>query len=341
MIVIRCQNCRTRVQVPSPGIYRCHNCREIIEIKSEIPSGISAEGLPEVKTVKIADQLRGAAANPTTKPESDSPSAFCRRHPGKKALRTCRNCGDLICEDCSIRLENSYFCAECIRKIQENASVRAPGEDKNPPPGESSIPLENAEKDGYFHSFLNTVKKIFLDYARFYDNTGKNTHIKRAAIYGIIITFIYDLARFLAVNYFGLATEKPSGDLPPILKDIYNSYITPTLRSVILSPLATVFGLILLSAIYHLAILIVKRGGKYSTTFKITCYSISAQIISIVLIPVPLLGTLISFIFGIIFVTQGCFKLHNLTEGKSIFVSLFPTILAISLLFIIIMSIKM
>jgi hypothetical protein len=329
------------VQVPSPGIYRCHNCREIIEVKDETAAEKNTEGLAEAKTVKIADQLRRSAVSSATESESDSPSAFCRRHPGKKALRTCRNCGDLICEDCSIRLENTYYCTECIRKIQESVSGRTSVKDKNPAPGESSIPLENAEKDGYIRSFFNTIKKIFLDYARFYDDTGKTTHLGRAALYAIIITFIYDLARFLAVNYFGLTAEKPAENLPPLLKDIYNSFSSPNLPSVILSPLATVIGLIILSAIYHLAILIVKGGGKYSTTFKITCYSISAQIINIVLIPVPLLGTLVSFIFGIIFITQGCYKLHNLSEGKSVFVALFPTILVVCLIFLAIMSIKM
>jgi hypothetical protein len=338
MIVIRCQNCRARVQVPSPGTYRCHNCREIIEVQAENAADINSEAM----TVKIEDQEDNAAANHKVKARSDSPpSAFCRKHPGKKAVRTCRKCGDLICEDCSVRLENNFYCTECIRKIQENVSGQAFGDDKNPPIGESSIPLENAEKDGYIQSFFNTIKKIFLDYARFYDNTGKNSHLRRAAVYGIIITFIYDFARFLAVNYFGLATDKASGDLPPILQEIYNSYTAPTIRSVILSPLASIFGLVILSAIYHAAILIMKGGGKYSTTFKITCYSNSAQIISIILIPVPLLGTLISFIFGIIFITQGCIKLHNLAEGKSIFVALFPTILAVGLIFLAMMSLKM
>lgn len=339
MIVIRCQNCRTRVQVPSPGTYRCHNCHEIIEVKEELVSQDKID-LAEEETVRVLEKPRRTQPKRDSIIDADSPSAYCRRHPGRKAEKTCRLCGDLICEDCSIRLDNSFYCPDCIRKIQENAALASAGVDKYPSPGESSIPFENGEKDGYFPAFFKTINKIFLNYAKFFDNTGKNTQIGIAAIYGIIIFVINELARFLAFNYFGLSIEKPSGDMNPFLKEIYESFAAPTVSSLFLSPLSAIFGLIILAAVYHLGVLLMKGGGKYVTTFKLTCYATSSQIVSVILIPVPLIGTLIAYFFGILFITQGCLKLHNMSEGKSIFVALFPTIVVILVMLFILMPMK-
>lgn len=328
MIIVRCQNCRVKVQVPSPGVYRCHNCREVIEVTPDSIAVKDNKSIPEAKTINLNDQSIDRE-NFSSEPEKEFPSAFCRRHRGKKATKTCNNCGDLMCDDCSIRLDDKYYCPECIRKIQNVAQQSRTIGDNAPAPGQSSIPFENASSGNFPLSFLATIKKIYLNYAQFFNKTGKDTFLGRATIYAIVILVFHEIARFAAINYLGLVPEKATGDMPPIMKEIYESYSMPTIKSLLISPLTALFGLVILSAIYHLGVLLIKGGGSFKTTMKIVCYSNSAQLISIIFLPAPLIGAMLSFVASIIFVTQGCIKLHNFTEGKSIFIALFPTILLI------------
>lgn len=316
--------------MPTPGTYRCHNCREVIEITGE--SG-SKNSLSDANTVLLEN----------TPPEPDSKkrkaefnddllAPFCRRHRNNKAARSCNNCGDLMCEECSIRLDEKYYCPDCIRKIQEVSSNQIE-KTKSAIDTKSSIPLENITHGSFLSRFFLTVKEIFLNYANFFSKTERDGSLGIAVAYGVIIVFLYDLARFLAVNVFGLVPEKPAGDTPPIIKEIYDSYANPTVQSLLLSPFTAMIGLVLLAAIYHLGVLLAKGEGSFKTTFKIACYASSSQLINIVFIPAPMIGTLIAFLAGIIFVTQGCIKLHNFSEGKAIFVALFPTILLLLFLF--------
>ena len=40
----------------------------------------------------------------------------CRTHPGNPGVNTCNQCGEWLCDDCTIEVNGRYFCINCARQ---------------------------------------------------------------------------------------------------------------------------------------------------------------------------------------------------------------------------------
>ncbi len=58
--------------------------------------------------------------------------AYCRNHPERVAANTCHQCGDWLCEECTVEINGRIFCRKCLAQL---AGTPAPS---SPPPGYSA-----------------------------------------------------------------------------------------------------------------------------------------------------------------------------------------------------------
>jgi hypothetical protein len=332
MIVLRCKHCQARIQVPSPGIYRCHNCGKPVEItleevqKSHIPVDSYA------KTVQYDKNLNIPSHIPKHQNIDDDKSinAFCRNHSQRKAIKACRSCGDLLCEDCAIKLDTFIYCRKCLLKIQkESTTVQKPKLEIAFEKGESSIPLEQRSITNYFSKFFLTIKEAILNNRKFFTNTTKNRHLVKAIIFAVIMNFIYDLTRFLAFNYFGVVSKGFPQDVEGLIAKIYAVYMNASIETLAISPAVILILVLILTLIYQFGIFLFRCKGDLLGTFKIVCYATASQAFSIILVPIPFFGAPVTFIFFIIIMIQGFIHLHKFQDEKAILISLFPIMIII------------
>jgi hypothetical protein len=331
MIIIRCRHCQARVQIPSPGTYRCHNCKQIIEVNEESYPEIFRKLKSTTETAELADVDSIDSNNKEQDTSLSYYGAKCKRHPHNHATRSCARCGDLMCDSCAIRLENRYYCSDCIARIQSKVAVLSEEEQRSTRAEKSSIPLENYKKEGYFKTFFLTVWIGLYKFYELFDKSGRRAKIGTALAYGVIMNCIYEIVRFAAVNFFKYKSLELPKDAPPLIKEIYSTYADVKLTYFLTAPLRALLGIILLALIYHIGVMIVGGAGKYETTLKITCYSMSSLAFTIVLFPVPLLPWILALVFGILIVIQGSIQYHKIPEGKAIFVAFFPYIIILFL----------
>ncbi len=323
MIVLRCKHCQARIQVPSPGIYKCHSCGEVLEVNIDEVKKMRSSRTAE-KTVNLEGEER-SHIGPT-----------CRHHPGAPAEKFCTSCGDFLCDNCAIKVEHRYYCRSCLARLRNEEEVNQ--QKREIPEGESSIPLENYRKTGFIKAFFLTIKKGIVEYPDFYDRTKPSSHLGLATFVMVVIQFLNKLVDYIAYSNFNRAPAIDTTDMPERWKEIIEKIAIPTFESLALSPVTAVVSLVILAGIYHIAVMIV--GGKegYLTTYKITAYSTIAQIFTAILYPVPVLPFLLVFVFTLLLIIQGCVKMHNLSDGKAIFVALFPIIVGAVLLGLAILS---
>lgn len=309
MIIARCKHCQARVQVPSPGVYKCHSCGQVFEVNlEELPKNKPSTSPASVEIQK--KQIYG----PT-----------CRRHPDRGAEKFCKSCGDFLCDDCAIRVENNYYCSECIRKF-DSRKVDSTQRTETVV-GESSIPFENMEKLGFWKSILLTFKELFLNFGKFFDRTDGNSYVKRAFLLAVSIQVLGRIVDYIAFNYFKFGEDIDLEQVPEFMREFYEEFVIVSIKSVLLSPIQATIGILIIAVIYHIAVKLVGGVGSYLTTLKITSYAFATQIILVILFPIDILPAIIVFILSILIITQGCIRLHRLSEGRSVFVALSPYIL--------------
>ncbi|MEW6006947.1 MAG: YIP1 family protein [bacterium] len=184
-------------------------------------------------------------------------------------------------------------------------------EDEEPKEGIKNIPWEEREKIGFFNALYMTIKDAIFKPGDFFRKI-KPGSIKNAGLYALIIAIIVYLV-----------------NLSWIAKRIELNYI-------LLIPLISLaFFFILETGLLHLGLLLLSPNkAGFTTTFKVVAYSESVLVFSIV----PIIGGVISSIWGLVITIIGLSKAHNITIKKALFSVLFSIvvtsiILAISAIF--------
>ncbi|MEW6102332.1 MAG: YIP1 family protein [bacterium] len=163
-----------------------------------------------------------------------------------------------------------------------------------------NIPWEEREEIGFFKALYMTIKNAIFKPGEFFSKI-KPGSIKNASVYVVIIVGI---VYFL--NLFWISRK------------IELSYI-------VLIPLVSlIFFFILETGLLHLGLLLLSsnRAG-FTSTFKVVAYSESVLMFSIV----PIIGGIISSIWGCVITIIGLSKAHNITMRKALFSVIFSIII--------------
>lgn len=85
------------------------------------------------------------------------------------------------------------------------------------------------------------------------------------------------------------------------------------------TPFVAFLGLIAWTSLLHLLVLVFARGRRgYGATMRVACYASGPHLMSVV----PLIGTLVGIIWGLVLVTAGLREAHGISPGGAVAVVL-------------------
>ena len=89
----------------------------------------------------------------------------CLKHENREAIAMCVKCHKLICEECAVKINNKYYCKECISEMYSNK--------------ENEIYNKNEVIDDFQHLNDNDESNLFLNTnVDFQSNINKNVSNK-------------------------------------------------------------------------------------------------------------------------------------------------------------------
>ena len=89
----------------------------------------------------------------------------CLKHENREAIAMCVKCHKLICEECAVKINNTYYCKECISEMYSNK--------------ENEIYNKNEVIDDFQHLNDNDKSNLFLNTnVDFQSNINKNVSNK-------------------------------------------------------------------------------------------------------------------------------------------------------------------
>ena len=98
----------------------------------------------------------------------------CLKHENREAIAMCVKCHKLICEECAVKINNKYYCKECISEMHSNK--------------ENEIYNKNEVIDDFQHLNDNDESNLFLNTnVDFQSNINKNVSNKSFITPSIII----------------------------------------------------------------------------------------------------------------------------------------------------------
>lgn len=95
------------------------------------------------------------------------------------------------------------------------------------------------------------------------------------------------------------------------------------------TPLFVIIGFGLAALLNHLGLLVLGAAKEnYDATFSVVCYAAAAQIFSVV----PILGSLVAGILGIVLTVIGLREVHRTSTGQAIVAMLLPVVVCVGLI---------
>ena len=109
-----------------------------------------------------------------------------------------------------------------------------------------------------------------------------------------------------------------------IFRSLGLSRLAFTIIYAVLSPLFVTFGLLILSALFHLCLMLVGGANRsFETTFRVVCFTGgSAHLFSVI----PVCGGFIALVYSIVLYCIGLSRAHPTTTGKALLAIFLPII---------------
>lgn len=202
-----------------------------------------------------------------------------------------------------------------VREYPRSTDITREGGTMPYRPGEKEkyCPWEDLEELGFFEAFLTTLKEVLLSPTKFYRRMPTSQGFVNPLIFGLILGVLGGV--------FGLAWQRVFA-----LRLGEFSEITTTNFVVItiLLPLIVLVGLFIGSAIVHLCLMVVRGNRRgFEATFRVIAYSAAAAIFTFI----PLMGSLITFIYALVIVIIGLREGHEIGTGRVVLAIFLPVII--------------
>jgi len=361
--VIACPHCKNDSRVRLEGRYRCPWCKAVfyvslhgdpllLEPPPEQPDVSKASEPEHPSTAK--EEIRHERLWPTidvfdgwthgTQPpisdepsKTESPHAADDKgtseslHPASHETSGSIPDGLQICEHCKIR-PATRICPTCGAMLCDSCS--------GPEPAYVSCPICKGgfkasgfaawREKGIFAAFFSTLRGVLFYPTEFFKSVGGgSTGFLAALIFGIICDTIAGLAT-LAYNlsfrsfftgdiFQSLANKIP--ELQKILDSMIDTSSSYFFLMALLMPVSSVIGIFFYGLVLHLCYLITgNASGKVEASIKIVSYAYASKLFSLV----PVIGPIVSSIWGLIVMIYGGWVLHRTTMGKSVVANLLP-----------------
>ncbi|MEW6137289.1 MAG: YIP1 family protein [Thermodesulfobacteriota bacterium] len=175
------------------------------------------------------------------------------------------------------------------------------------------VPWEDLNRLGFFEAIKQTVTGVLFKPTEFFSQVPPQGGLTKPLIFGVIL-----------------------GGLGLVLGQIWTAILASgegrgfanLVLWIVLSPIMAAIGLFVGSAITHVCLLIVGGANEnYEATFRVQCYSQSAQIWQ----ALPLVGSLVSGIWVLVAAVIGLREVHGTTTGQAVLAILLPILVCCGL----------
>jgi hypothetical protein len=196
-----------------------------------------------------------------------------------------------------------------------------PGGDA-PPRG---TPWERREQIGFFPALVETTQQALTGPEAFFREMAVTGGIVPPLFYGVAIGYVglvastlYSLAFQVTMGGLGTFVQRsgPLHRLAPFLEGGVS-----LVANLILGPVFLAVGLFIWSGIVHLMLLVLGGARRdFEATFRAIGYSQAASIIQVI----PLCGSLIGGIYGLVLMIIGVSHAHGISKGQAAAAVLVP-----------------
>lgn len=234
---------------------------------------------------------------------------MCKIHPDKEIIDVCVHCGRSVCVACAATLAGKTYCLECIKVIDASAA----GQTKD-------VLWENRVEAGFFKALFTTWANLLLHPKKFFQNMPTKTGMKNpllfALIWGSLAVIVSALINMAVVLSGAALPSLPQGAPIPPRPALVGSYVV----LMILSPLLVLAGIFIISAIYHLVVLIFGGRQGFLATFRVLSYANALAVFNII----PILGPVFVTIYSIVLFIIGFKRVHKMGTARAVMAALLP-----------------
>jgi hypothetical protein len=196
-------------------------------------------------------------------------------------------------------------------------------------PEAAGTPWERRRTIGFGAGLTETTQQVLSAPEAFFRRMPATGGIVDPLLYGLIVSYIGLVAAtvYNAVfnATFGSALSSFGGDRPELAR--FMPFLEGGLglvMNLILGPFAIVVGLFIWAGILHLLLLLLGGGGRgFEATFRVVAYGSASNLIQII----PVCGSFIGVVYGIVLAIIGLSAVHGDSKGKAAAAVLIPLVL--------------
>jgi len=206
-----------------------------------------------------------------------------------------------LCPKCGYRIPSSgsNSCSLCGALLLASGSFSA----------RRDVPWERVLDTGVVSAFVETLSASLLRPRAFFDEMRLSTRTGSGVAYALVVGALSACAVFVWSQVLD-----PQMLFDQLLGEATQSTHTSPARTLLLSPLTTVLGILCLT-LYTQAVLTITRSrhAPLSSTLRLVCYGQSAGI----LLLIPVLGPALAAVWGLVLLVVGVSSVHRISTGRA------------------------
>jgi hypothetical protein len=201
----------------------------------------------------------------------------------------------------------------------------AGGPTGGPPRGPVGSPAREFNLQDPVGSFISTAREVLLNPANFFRGIARQGDFVNPLVFALICALISALLSGIISVVLSPLFAGP-GDTAG---EAYAGGLMGFVVALILSPIYTAVGLLLLAGVYHLLVWLFARAGNagFEATLRVVCYAQATQLVSWI----PIVNILAA-IYLVVLSFFGIREVHATTTGQALLVVLIPVALILLLI---------
>lgn len=172
------------------------------------------------------------------------------------------------------------------------------------------------------NSFIGTVRALVVNPVGFFRGIPRQGDFVNPLVFTIICAVINGILGGI-VNFLIALPSRNAG---------IGGGLGGLIGNIILTPIGAVIGLLIGAGIYHLLVLLLVRPANagFEATFRVVSYVAVTQLISWI----PIIGTIVAVVYGIVLSILGIREVHTTTTGRAALVVLIPVAVVLLLILV-------
>jgi len=288
---------------PVPAVQESDDQRRCYHCGSPLPATLEPGSRCEV----CNQHLRYAP-----EPVERGPAGWCAFHPEAPVTGVCGHCGAFTCTECEVSVRGIRLCERCRERLAIQLS--------------SPVPWEERHSIGRLQAWWRTTVEITVRPARFFDTMDPQREMGSALWFGLagaaqnslwpmLFTLMYAAMFVIMLGVAAFAPSGPPSSGPhPVV--VFGIGLVASLGMIVLMPVFTLLGYVLMACLQHLALRIVGAGQEHglTATLKMSLYAMGTGWVGIV----PYMGQWAHPFWWTALMVVGATKVHDCSTTRAL-----------------------